>query len=453
MRQSRRTPAAERLSDYLAQYPTLTSAGKVKNLQSVVTVKCPIHGRFKISVLALVNRANPCKACQHAAAQLTTAEFLKRARKVHGRKFDYAKTEYVNGKIKVTIGCKKHGDFQILPHQHLRGPGGCTGCKVGRLTQDEFVKRSKKLFPRRYDYIKTIFAGLDRNVTITCKKHGDFSQLASSHLSSHEGCPECQQLARNPLGKDSVSARSLSASKELPARRLTQEEFLKRAKKAHGKKYTYQRAVYRTQYDPVIVTCPEHGDFPIRPGNLWTGGGCPQCAKESSASKKRLSPEVFLKRARKKHRDQYDLSDVRYVTKAVKVRPICRVHGSFEVLPHNFLKGTGCPRCSVRKRVKAHIESAHQRDIVSEFVAVHGDEYDYSKVVYKGLNTPVTIICKKHGGFEQKATYHLQGKGCPKCGEEAKQKNMVSSSTIRSSSTRTIRRRASSIAGSMATLK
>lgn len=50
--------------------------------------------------------------------------------------------------------------------------------------------------------------------------------------------------------------------------------------------------------------------------------------------------------------------------------------------------------------------------------AVHGDKYDYSKVNYVNNSTKVTIICPKHGEFEQIPNSHLLGKGCRECGYE-----------------------------------
>lgn len=49
---------------------------------------------------------------------------------------------------------------------------------------------------------------------------------------------------------------------------------------------------------------------------------------------------------------------------------------------------------------------------------VHGDKYDYSKVVYINSLTKVCIICPKHGEFWQKPGKHLYGYGCAKCGYE-----------------------------------
>ena len=57
------------------------------------------------------------------------------------------------------------------------------------------------------------------------------------------------------------------------------------------------------------------------------------------------------------------------------------------------------------------------KEFINESIAIHGIKYDYSKVIYKGRNIPVTIICPIHGSFEQKPSTHTVGKGgCPICG-------------------------------------
>lgn len=56
------------------------------------------------------------------------------------------------------------------------------------------------------------------------------------------------------------------------------------------------------------------------------------------------------------------------------------------------------------------------KEFIENAVKVHGDKYDYSKVVYVNLKTPICIICPIHGGFLQKPYDHLDGCGCQKCG-------------------------------------
>jgi hypothetical protein len=70
--------------------------------------------------------------------KLTTEEFIKRAKKVHGNKYNYSKVEYVNSSTKVKIICKKHGECKQLPHSHLSGRG-CKKC-AGRNKTTEDIK-------------------------------------------------------------------------------------------------------------------------------------------------------------------------------------------------------------------------------------------------------------------------------------------------------------------------
>ena len=49
---------------------------------------------------------------------------------------------------------------------------------------------------------------------------------------------------------------------------------------------------------------------------------------------------------------------------------------------------------------------------------VHGDKYDYSKVIFEHTKTKVCIICPIHGEFWQTPNKHLLGRGCPGCKNE-----------------------------------
>lgn len=64
--------------------------------------------------------------------KLTQSDFIKRAKEVHGDRFDYSKCVYKGMTEKVVITCKKHGDFLQLPHAHLKGQG-CKKCTRGIL--------------------------------------------------------------------------------------------------------------------------------------------------------------------------------------------------------------------------------------------------------------------------------------------------------------------------------
>lgn len=53
---------------------------------------------------------------------------------------------------------------------------------------------------------------------------------------------------------------------------------------------------------------------------------------------------------------------------------------------------------------------------------VHNGKYDYSKAEYVNSDTKACIICKIHGEFYQTPHSHLEGQGCPKCGNKRKKK-------------------------------
>lgn len=58
---------------------------------------------------------------------LTTAEFIDKAKAIHGDKYDYSDVEYLGSKAKVRIVCRKHGTFWQPPADHLSGHS-CRKC-------------------------------------------------------------------------------------------------------------------------------------------------------------------------------------------------------------------------------------------------------------------------------------------------------------------------------------
>lgn len=87
-------------------------------------------------------------------------------------------------------------------------------------------------------------------------------------------------------------------------------------------------------------------------------------------------------------------------------------------LTRGATKSCGCKRSGT---LETFVESAR---------LIHGDKYDYSKVIFTTLNTKVEITCNKHGtSFMQKPCKHLTGQGCTKCGHDLmKQKQSCTAS-------------------------
>jgi len=128
--------------------------------------------------------------------RMTTEEFIFKAAVVHGDRYDYSSTNYIGSKDRVAILCRKHGEFWQSPNHHLRG-SGCPGCAQNqKLTTENFIKKSRAVHGDRYDYSKVEYLSSQSKVIITCKKHGDFRQRPDNHLNSNHGCPKCGQLDR-----------------------------------------------------------------------------------------------------------------------------------------------------------------------------------------------------------------------------------------------------------------
>lgn len=70
--------------------------------------------------------------------RLTTEEFIKEAKEIHGDKYDYSKTIYKKVTEKVCIICPKHGEFWQKPNGHLSG-NGCPKCKSSKM-EEKFSK-------------------------------------------------------------------------------------------------------------------------------------------------------------------------------------------------------------------------------------------------------------------------------------------------------------------------
>lgn len=118
-------------------------------------------------------------------------EIIKRFREVWGNEYDYSKVEYKGKNNPVTIICKKHGEFEMIPKVHTGSntktqkklPQGCKLCLV-----DEVLKEFKKVHKNRYNYSKSEFQfkghSIQKNkkILIICKEHGEFMQTVKSHL-------------------------------------------------------------------------------------------------------------------------------------------------------------------------------------------------------------------------------------------------------------------------------
>jgi len=199
-------------------------------------------------------------------------------------------------------------------------------------------------------------------------------------------------------------------------RKLTQDEWISKARAKHGDRYDYSKVVYVDSKTKLTIICLEHGDFEKLPSKHLGGQGCRLCAKENSGRKRRKTTAQFIADAKKVHGDKYDYSKVNYNTAKDLITIICSEHGEFEKSPNKHLGGQGCQLCAKENMLLEIRKTTAQ--FISDAQKIHSDKYDYSKVNYTNSNTDVIITCSIHGDFEQRASHHLMGSGCRLCAKE-----------------------------------
>ena len=328
--------------------------------------------------------------------------FIKKSKEIHGEKYDYSKVEYENNLKEVIITCPIHGDFKQLPKVHKRG-SGCRDCGIiergnkRRKDKDTFIEEAQKIHGDTYDYSKVEYKTTDENVIIICKEHGEFRQTPSSHLNRKSGCPTCSTI---------INAIKLTK---------TTAKFIEDATKIHGNTYDYSKVEYKSAREPVIIICKEHGEFPIAPNqHLSKKQGCRRCG-----IKKITNTMEFIEEAQKIHGDTYDYSKVEYKTSMKPVTLICKKHGVFPIRPNNHITSQmGCFICGHNMNILS------TNDFIEEAKKIHGETYDYSKVIYSKMAEKVKIICCIcNEEFEQTPSNHIthkQGCGCLKNKTETK---------------------------------
>lgn len=200
-------------------------------------------------------------------------------------------------------------------------------------------------------------------------------------------------------------------------KKLDTKTFIEHAMKKHNGKYSYEKTVVVDRNKPVIITCPEHGDFLQTPRDHIGGRGCHECAKRGAREAKQKDTAYFINKAKKIHGDKYDYSKVKYTKAKEKVTIICPIHGEFQQSPCTHLGGAGCPHC------KAELRKERAKWTEEDFMKLakekYADSIDFSKTKFVSSSTPTTFICKKHNlEFSRTPSQLIYKYGCPKCGKE-----------------------------------
>ena len=262
--------------------------------------------------------------------KLTTEEFIKKAREVHGDRYDYSKVEYVDNKSKVCIICPEHGEFWQSPANHLKGHR-CKECAT------EIISAKLRFWTEEKCY----------------EEASRYTEMKSFRTMSADAYNAA--LRHNWLKNYTWLTYSIDVSKPKKKRQsYTQEEIIEKIRSIFGTRYSYEKVVYKAMKIPVTLVCHEkdengieHGEFSIRPDNIISGKqGCPKCYNDRRSRLQRKPIEEFIEKASLVHNGLYEYYKVDYINGKTKVCIVCPTHGDFWQTPSAHLNGHGCPFCS-----------------------------------------------------------------------------------------------------------
>lgn len=303
-----------------------------RNDKTNIKIICPIHGEFLQQPRVHLSSKYGCRKCYEEERYLPFEDFLERVYKIHGDKYEYKKGNYKKSSDKIECFCKEHGEFFTKVNNLLIGKG-CPKCgyetvkKLKTYTKEDFIKKAKEKHKNYYDYNKVIYKNSKEKVIITCKIHGDFSQIPSNHLYG-QGCPYCSK------NKSVIE---------------TIEDFIKECDIVHNGRYLYDKAVFEGLSKNIKIYCKKHGYFSQKARAHISGAGCRKCASDRINKLNRSTIEEFIRRAHETHKDKYDYSKTEYERCNKKVIIICKKHGEFVQTPEHHIRGSGCPHCANEK--------------------------------------------------------------------------------------------------------
>lgn len=249
--------------------------------------------------------------------KLTTEEFVEKAKRVHGNKYDYSVSVYTGTFNLIDIICKEHGVFKQKPNNHLNGQG-CKLCGISRNKDKQknakFIENSQQIHGNKYDYSLVEYINNRTKIKLFCNDCKNIIEQTPTNNLKH-GCPYCT------------------------LRILTLKKFIQKANKFHNNKYDYSKVNYKNTRTKITIICPVHGEFKQRVDHHLICG-CPKCSKKYN-----YTNYEFINLANEIHNNLYDYSKTNYINAKTKIKIICRKHGEFVQTPSSHLSGKGCPNC------------------------------------------------------------------------------------------------------------
>ncbi len=299
-------------------------------------------------------------------------EFIKKSRKIHGDNFNYSKFEYVNSKVKSILICKKCNiELVTTPGNNLIGKG-CKNCYDIKRGLEHSGNKLKEKYPN-WLFDLTTYRNSDSKIKYTCNNN-HIGESIYRNMIRFNVCKECNNISIIEKRKERISRNSLDVIKYIDEYNISC-----RCLKCGFEKTDSYRNLYKKNYK--CKSCILLNDSKLLQDGVLTLLKIENYGKNS---------KILLLKCANGHEYKQERS--------------------------NLLSNKGCNECRKQSVV------LDKNYVFNKFKEIHGNFFKYKDDNinnYKSLRDVLEITCRKGHNFKQKASNHLQGKGCPICRESS----------------------------------
>ncbi len=175
--------------------------------QSKIIIVCKKHGDFLKTPAKHLFHKHSCPSCAKEgyseAVKISKIDFMKKAKSIHGDKYNYIKTTIGRMSDKIEIYCNLHKQYFIQQQSvHLDGRIGCKEClrKIKEdynhtIYKENFIQSFVKKFGDNYDFSQVKYINNTTPVIVKCIKHNiEFLQVNRNISRSIScSCPQCKK--------------------------------------------------------------------------------------------------------------------------------------------------------------------------------------------------------------------------------------------------------------------
>ena len=256
---------AQKVHGYKYDYSLVEDSPRMDLRMKII---CKEHGVFE-QIIRNHLRGDGCKRChleKPKKTKFTKEQFLEYVKNTHNdlEKYDFSNLpeqfDLPYYAKPVSFVCKEHGEFTIKYNKFLNGKG-CPYCTGKKKTDEQYKELLSRLHPE-LDFSLTKVSECDSSykITVICPKHGIKRPRLYHLLNGEGGCNECRY--------DKIREKEVT----------TLEQFIDKARRVHGEKYSYDKVKYINALTKVEIVCPKHGSFWPSPDNFINKrSGCPIC--------------------------------------------------------------------------------------------------------------------------------------------------------------------------------